>query len=224
MEEHVLVDVVRDLLELGIVLLAELEDGDLAVPTEGRDELLVQALATLLAKGRKQALVVEGHRHQRTGDVGENLVGVGRPVGEAGEELVHAVVIGVIDVRTVSVDEDARLVLAVVGVARDVGTALEERDLVVAGLGETAGAYGAGIARADDDGVVAIGIEVLGKAVGDGHGFCRPFRSDSASGPREPAAQGGPGTGRTPAPDCSVDSSMWPYNESHGRRIPSRRA
>ena len=84
--------------------------------------------------------MVEGHRHERAVDVGEHLVLVVGPLGEAREELVHALVHGVVDVRAVLVDEDARLVDVVVGVARDVVAALDDGDLEAARLGEATGA------------------------------------------------------------------------------------
>ena len=98
--------------------------------------------------------MVERDGHEGAVDVGEDLVLVGRPLGEAREELVHAIVGRVVDVGTVLVDEHARLVIAVVGVARDVATALEHADLEAARLGETPRADGARVAGTDDDRIV----------------------------------------------------------------------
>jgi len=128
-QKDVLIHVVGDFGELGIVLLAQLHDGDLLVLPKGRDELLVESLALLLAKGKFERGVVEGHRHKRAMDVGEHLVLVVRPVGEAREVLVHAVVEGVVDVRTVLVDEYARVIDVIVGVAPDVVAPFEDGDL-----------------------------------------------------------------------------------------------
>ena len=102
-------------------------------------------------------------------DVGKHLVLVVGPLGEAGEELVHALVGGVVDVRAILVDQDAGLVLVVVGVAGDVVAALEDGDLHAAGLGEATGADGAGVARADDDGVEGLGGKVSRQTALDAH-------------------------------------------------------
>ena len=169
-QEDVLIDVVGDLDELGVVLLAKLHDRDLLVLAEGVHELPIEALALLVPEGEPEGAVVEGHRHERAVNVGENLVLVVGPLGEAREELVHAVVHGVIDVRAVLVDEDARVVEEVVGVAGDVVAALEDADLEPAGLGEAARAGRPGVARADDDRVKAVGVEAGGKALLDAHG------------------------------------------------------
>ena len=168
-EEDVLEDVVGDLDELRVVLLAELHDRHLLVLAEGGHELLVELLALLLAKGELEGAVVEGHRHERAVDVGQDLVLVVGPLGEAGEELVHAVVDGVVDVRSVLVHEDARLVGVVVGVAGDVVAALEHADLEAARLGQAARAGGAGIACPHDDRVIGVGREARGQTVLDTH-------------------------------------------------------
>ena len=154
MEEDVLVDVVRDLDELGVVLGAELHDGDLAALAEGLDELAVELLPALLAEGELQAGVVEGDRHERAVDVGEHLVLVVGPLGEAGQEVVHALVEGVVDMRAVLVDQDAVPVIAVVGVARDVVAPLEHGDTEPGGLRQATGAHRAREPGPHDDHVV----------------------------------------------------------------------
>ena len=53
-EEDVLVDVVCDFLELRIVLLTQIHDGNLFVLPEGRDEFLVEVLTLLLSEGQLQ--------------------------------------------------------------------------------------------------------------------------------------------------------------------------
>ena len=168
-EEHVLVDVVGDLLQVGVVLLAQLENGNLLVLTKGLDELAVEGLAALLAKGELEALVVERDRHESAVDVGEHLVLVVGPLGEAGEELVDAVALGVVDVRTVLVDQDARVVDVVIGVARDVVATLDDGDAEAAGLGKAACADGASVTGTDDDHVVRVGVEAGGEPTSDTH-------------------------------------------------------
>ena len=128
----------------------KLHDGDLLVLAEGGHELLVEALALLVAEGELEGAVVERDGHEGAVDVRQDLVLVVGPLGEAREELVHALVHGVVDVRAVLVHEDARLVLIVVGVAGDVVAALEDGDLHAAGLGQTAGADAPGVSAADE--------------------------------------------------------------------------
>ena len=198
-EEDVLKDVVGDLDELGVVLLAKLHDGDLLVLAEGGHKLLVEALALLLAEGELEGAVVEGHRHERAVDVGEHLVLVVGPLGEAREELVHALAHGVVDVRAVLVHEDARLVVVVVRVARDVVAPLEDGDLEPAGLRKAACAHGAGIPRADDDGVIAVRIEPGGQTVFDTH--TRPLSRQLL------ACRRCGGTSRVRSPNRAIDSS-----------------
>ncbi len=169
-QEDVLVDVVRHLGEVGVVLLAQLHDGDLLVHAEGRDELLEEPLSPLLAEGELEGRVVEGDGHEGAMHVGEDLVLVLRPVGEAREELERALVGGVEDVRAVLVHEDARLVPVVVGVARHMAAALEDADLEAAGLGQTARADGTGVSGPHDDGVEGGGVEVVRKACVEVHG------------------------------------------------------
>ena len=169
MEEDVLVDVVGDLGELGVVLGAKLEDGHLHVLAEGLHELAVQLLAAFVAKRKLQALMVEGDGHERAVDVGKHLVLVIGPLSEARQEAVHALTEGVVDVRAVLMYEDAVRIVAIVGVARDVRAALQDGNAEPGGLGQTAGADGAGVAGSDDDHVVRIGIEGLGKTRRDLH-------------------------------------------------------
>ena len=169
MKEDVLVHVVRDLLEVRVVLLAQLEDGHFLVLAKGLHELLVEGLAAFLAKGKTQALVVEGHRHERAVDIGEHLVLVVRPLREAREELVHAVALGVVDVRAVLVNENPGVVGVVVGVTSDVVATLEDGDAKPAGLGKATGADRPRVSRADDEHVIRIGVEASGEPTCDTH-------------------------------------------------------
>ena len=168
-EEDVLENVVGDLNELGIVLLTKLHDGNLFVLAESGHELLVKTLALLFAKGKLKRRVVEGNRHKGTVDVGEHLVLIIGPIGETREELVHAFVGGVIDVRAVLVDQDARLVLVVVGVARDVVAALKDGDLHATGLCKAARANAARIPAADNEGVIGFRVEARAETALDVH-------------------------------------------------------
>ena len=168
-QEDVLVHVVRDFRELGIVLLPEVHDGDLLVLAEGLHELLVQVLALLVAKRELQGLVVEGHRHQRAVDVGEDLVVVVRPLREAREVLVHALALECGRCADRTYGRYPGVVQAVVGGAGEGVPALDDGNLVAAGLRKARCAYSAGGSRAHDGDVVVLGVEALRKTFGDTH-------------------------------------------------------
>ena len=82
---------------------------------------------------------------------------------------MHALALGVVDVRTVLMDQYPGVVQAVVRVAGDVVPALDDGNLVAAGLRKATCAYSAGESRAHDDDVVVLGVEALGKTFGDTH-------------------------------------------------------
>ena len=168
-EEHVLEDVVGDLLELGVVLGTQLKDRHLAVEAELLNELGKQGLAALGAERHLERGVVERNRHERAVDVGKHAMLVVGEVGETRQVLVDALVIGVVDVRAVQVDEHPGLVEAIVGVARDVRTALEDADLLACTLRQLARNDRAGITGTDDEGVVIGNVERLGKTMDNGH-------------------------------------------------------
>ena len=199
MQEDVLVDIVGNLDKLGVVLLAKLHDRHLLVLAEGVHELLVKPLAPLLAEGELEGAVVEGDRHERAVDVGEHLVLVVGPLGEAREELVHALAHGVVDVGAVLVHEDARLVVVVIRVTGDVVATLQDGDLEAAGLRKAARAHGAGVSRADDDGVIAVRIEPSGQTVFDTH--TRPLSRQIL------ACRRCGGAGALRSPNRAIDSS-----------------
>ena len=126
--------------------------------------------------------MVEGHRHERTVDVGKHLVLVIGPLGEAGQELVHALVEGVVDMRAVEMDEDTGLIVIVVGVAGDVVATLQNGDAETDGLGKTAGAHRAGISCPDDDHVVIMRVETSRKTRSDLHRYSLNRPAGRASG------------------------------------------
>ena len=108
--------------------------------------------------------MVKGHGHKGTVDVGEHLVLVVRPLGKARQEIVNALVKGMVDVRTILVDQDSRLVSAVEGIARNVATAFQNGNTIADSFGKTAGANGTGITGADNDHVVRTGIKAFRQA------------------------------------------------------------
>ena len=164
MQKDVLVDVIGNLGKIRVVLLAQLHNGHLDVLAKGLHELLIQFLAALIAKGKLKARMVKGHGHKGAVDVGKHLVLVVRPLGKARQEIVDALIKGMVDVRTVLVDQDSRLVSAVEGIARNVATALQNGNTIADGFGKTAGANGTGITGADDDHVVRTGIKAFRQA------------------------------------------------------------
>ena len=164
MQKDVLIDIIGDLGKIRVVLLAQLHNGHLDVLAKGLHELLVQFLAALIAKGKLKARMVKGHGHKGTVDVGEHLVLIIRPLGEARQEVMHALVKGMIDMRTILVDQDSRLVSAVEGIARNVATALQNGNTIADSFGKTAGANGTGITGTDNNHVVRTGIKAFRQA------------------------------------------------------------
>ena len=164
MQKDVLVDVIGDLGQVGVVLLTQLHNGHLDVLAKSLHELLIQLLAALIAKGELEARVVKGHGHKGAVDVGEHLVLVVRPLGKARQEVMDALVKSVIDVRTVLVDQDSGLVSAVVGITRDVAATLQNGNTIADSFGKTAGANGTGITGADNDHVIRTGIKAFRQA------------------------------------------------------------
>ena len=164
MQKDVLVDVIGDLGKIRVVLLTQLHNGHLDILAKGLHELLVQLLAALVTKGELETRMVEGYGHKGAVDVGEHLVLIIRPLGKARQEIVHALVKSVIDMRTVLVDQDSGLVSAVIGIARNVATALQNGNTIADGLGETAGANGTGISSTDDNHVVCAGVKAFRQA------------------------------------------------------------
>ena len=164
MQKDVLVDVIGDLGKIRVVLLTQLHNGHLDILAKGLHELLIQLLAALVTKGELETRMVEGHGHKGTVDVGEHLVLIIRPLGKARQEVMHALVKGMVDVRAILVDKDSRLVSAVEGIARNVATALQNGNTIADGLGKTAGANGTGISSTDDNHVVRAGVKAFRQA------------------------------------------------------------
>ena len=169
MQEHVLVHVISDLGKIGIVLLAQLQDGYLDVPTKGLHQFGKKLLAALLAKGEQQALVVERHGHELSVHVCKHLVLIVGPLGKTRKERMDALVKRVINVRTVLMDQNARLVVIVVGIAGDVVAALEYSDAETGGLGKTTSAHCTRVTSAYDDHVVGTRIKISRKTRVDLH-------------------------------------------------------
>ena len=108
--------------------------------------------------------MVKGHGHEGAVDVGEHLVLVVRPLGKARQEIVDALIKGMVDVRTILVDQDSGLISAVVGVTRNVATAFQNGNAIADSLGETTGANGTGISSTDDNHVVYAGVKAFRQA------------------------------------------------------------
>ena len=80
---------------------------------------------------------------------------IGPPVGEARQIVEHFARIGVKDVRTIAVDQDARRILLVIGVTRDMRTAIDDQHPLAPIRGEALGHYRPCEARPDHNAVVA---------------------------------------------------------------------
>ena len=77
---------------------------------------------------------------------------------------MDALIKGMVDVRTILVDQDPGLISAVVGVTRNVATALQNGNAIADSLGETAGTNGTGISSTDDNHVVYAGVKAFRQA------------------------------------------------------------
>ena len=125
-QEDVLINVVSNLFQIWIVLLAKLHDRNFDVLTKRENQLLIEFLATLFSKGKLQRLVVKRNRHQLAVNVSQNFMLVVSPLSKAREELVNTVTHGVVDVWTVLVNKNARVIKAIVSVAGNVVSALKD--------------------------------------------------------------------------------------------------
>ena len=157
-DEHVLIDVVGHLGQLRVLILAQLQDGDLLLCAVGGDQLLPQTLPLLAPESLPQGGQVEGHRHLhpaavRGRQVGHHPVLVVPPPGEAAQIAEYRLVIGVENMGAVLVDQHARLIQPVIGVAADVVPALQHQDPLSAPLSQLPGTHRAGIARTHHQGV-----------------------------------------------------------------------
>ena len=123
-----------------------------SVVEAGGNELVPQALALLHAEGRLQGGEVKWHGIGHppapvVGDVGDDPVAIVPPLGKAGQPVEHPLVVGVEDVGAILVDQDARLVGPVIGVARHVVPPLQHQH-PAALLRQRPGRDRSGIARA----------------------------------------------------------------------------
>jgi hypothetical protein len=102
-------------------------------------------------------------------DVGKHPMRVIRPLREAREVLMNALIIRVIDVRAIAMNQDASIIELVVGIASYVIASLDYGDLIATGLCKATSADRSRKARADHDGVIGLGIEPTRKALADAH-------------------------------------------------------
>ena len=147
-----LIDIVGQGGDLRVWVLPQLQNGHLFLRAIGGDELVPQALALLHAEGRLQGGEVKGHGIGHppapvVGDVGDDPVAIVPPLGKAGQPVEHPLVVGVEDVGAILVDQNARLVGPVIGVARHVIPPLQHQH-PAALLRQRPGRDRSGIARA----------------------------------------------------------------------------
>ena len=82
---------------------------------------------------------------------------------------MNALILRVINVRTILMNKNASLVLVVIRVTSDVVAALDDGDAEATGLRKTASTDRTRIASSDNDHVVAVGRKTSGKPVCDTH-------------------------------------------------------
>ena len=151
--EHMLVDILGQIGDLGVGVLPQLQNGDLLFRAIGLHQLLLQDLGFFQAEGQHQTSQIKGHRHLHAVDVGHHPVLIIAPLGEAGQVLIDPPVGGMEDMGAILVDEDAGVVQAVVGIAADMVPAFQHQHPLAAPFGQLPGGYRAGKARADDQAV-----------------------------------------------------------------------
>lgn len=149
-EKHLLIDVFREEVEVGIVGFAQFENGHLFVEAEALDEFFLEAGGESFGEYPADGIQVERNGHELTVDEAEHPVHVGMPFGEAGNEVPGGLHVGVEDVGAVLVDADAVFVAVIVAVAAYVRLLVDDKNLLAA-FGKRAGHGCAGNAGSDND-------------------------------------------------------------------------
>ncbi len=109
-----------------------------------------------LKRGQVQAVhlvdrvQIDRHRQELPVHAGQHAVLVPAPLGELREVIEDLARVRVENVRAVFVHEHARVVVMVVGVARDVVAAVHDEDLFVANARQPFGQHAARVTRPDD--------------------------------------------------------------------------
>ena len=127
---------------------------------EGLDAVFFKVQSVEAVNG----VLVDGDRQELAINTGKDAVFVGHPAGEAGEVVDDALGIGVEDMRAVAVDEDAVGVGFVVGVAANVGTLVDDQNLL-ASVGETFSDHAASEAGADDGEIDCFHAQAASKTI-----------------------------------------------------------
>ena len=94
---------------------------------------------------------IDGDRNELAVDLRENAMGVRSPSRELRQVGVDRLGIGMEDVGSILVHQNAGIVVPVVGVARDMGTPVDQQDLVAQLAGEPFCEHAAGETCADDE-------------------------------------------------------------------------
>ena len=216
-QKDVLVHEIGNLGELGVVLLAQLVDGHLALVAKRVDELLDVVRGLLLAKRDFHRVLVEGHGHIGSVPIGEHAMLIAQKAGEATRVIEGALVVGVEDVRAVLVNKDARLVFLVVHVAADMRALFDDENALARALREFASHNAAGKSAADDDRVDVVHVHFVELCVLHAH-VSFAFRSHvMVSGSRRERTRSDGAHDeecRHPNLDYSTDNIL-PYTPSH---------
>ena len=216
-QKDVLVHEIGDLGELGVVLLAQLVDGHLALVAEGVDELLNVVRGLLLAERDFHRVLVEGHGHIGSVPIGEHAMLIPQKAGEAARVIEGALVVGVEDVRAVLVNKDARLVFLVVHVAADMRALFDDENALARALREFASHNAASKSAADDNRVDVVHVHFVELCVLHAH-VSFAFRSHvMISGNRRERTRSDGAHDeecRHPNLDYSTDNIL-PYTPSH---------
>ena len=125
--KHLLVDEIRQQMQVFILGLAQLEDGHIRVEPEGGDQLLLDASRHRAREERMQRIEVERHRDFRTVHHCLHPVHERMPLGETAQIVPHLLAVGVKHVRSVLMNGHSRFgIFLIVDIAADVGALVND--------------------------------------------------------------------------------------------------
>ena len=131
-EEDFLIDVLREEVEVGVVGLAQFEDGNFFVEAEAFHQFFFETGGKSLGEDLADGVQVEGDGHELAVDEAHHLVHIRIPVGEARSEVPRGLDVRVEDVRAVLMYADAVGIPVIVAVAADMRLAVDDKHLLAA--------------------------------------------------------------------------------------------
>ena len=117
---------------------------------DGVEERLHAGRVELAIVERVDRVEIDGDGHETSVHAGAHAMLILTPLGEARQVVENIRRVGVEDMRPVTVDEDAGGIVAIVGVATDVGAFVHDEDALFESAGESFREHAAGEARANN--------------------------------------------------------------------------